>query len=75
VKSGVHSGLQSGSQGDLQSLQMYCIEGDGNNHLMRMARALGFLSRRPWYSSMLLLSRYTLLISWLSGPFSSSDCK
>lgn len=32
--------------------------------LMRVAMALGRLSRRPWYSSMLLLSRYTLLISW-----------
>ena len=31
---------------------------------MRVAMALGRLSRRPWYSSMLLLSRYTLLISW-----------
>ncbi len=30
---------------------------------MRTAMALGRLSRRPWYSSMLLLSRYTLLIS------------
>ena len=34
--------------------------------LMRMAMALGRLSRRPWYSSMLLLSRYTLFTSWLS---------
>ena len=39
---------------------------------MRTAMALGRLSRRPWYSSMLLLSRYTLLIScescWSSCP-------
>ena len=31
---------------------------------MRTAMALGRLSRRPWYSSMLLLSKYTLLTSW-----------
>ena len=37
--------------------------GEGG-HLMRTAMALGRLSRRPWYSSMLLLSRYTLLTSW-----------
>lgn len=71
----LRSGLQSVSQGELQILHMYCSEAEGQDDLMRMARALGFLSRRPWYSSMLLLSRYTLLISWLSGPYSSSVCK
>ena len=35
-------------------------------YLMRRAMALGFLSKRPWYSSMDWLSKYTLLISWLS---------
>lgn len=36
-----------------------------------MASAPGRLSRRPWYSSMLELSRYTLFTSCASGPITS----
>ena len=40
----------------------------------RKAIALGFLSNRPWYSSMLSLSRYAEFTNWAS-PWDGSSCR
>ena len=60
----LHSSLVGQPSGTRIAHCLRVIISEGRPHLMRVAMAFGRLSRRPWYSSMLLLSRYTLLISW-----------